>query len=97
MSVWLIAAIALLTYSTRASALVFLPAPPPRLAPLLERVPAPLFAGFAALALVQSDGTWAPVPVLAAAGAAVCAAPSRSLPVIIGGGIAGYVVATLIV
>ena len=97
MSALLIAVIALLTYATRASALVFLPTPPPRLAPLLERVPAPLFAGFAALALVEADGSPAPIPVLAAAGAAVCAAPSRSLPVIIGAGIAGYVVATLLV
>ena len=48
----LILAIGALTYASRAGALVFLPPPSERVRAMLNRIPAPLFAGLAALSLI---------------------------------------------
>lgn len=96
MSLPLILAIAAVTYLSRAIVLVAMPAPPPWLERILVRIPAPLFAGLAALALVERDGGLAPAPVLAALAGAVLVAPSRSFPLVLAGGIAGYALAVLV-
>ena len=62
----LVLVIAAITYGTRALALAILPPMPPRLARVLERMPAPLFAGLAAQALVGPGGDVAAAEVLAA-------------------------------
>ena len=95
MTVLLILAAAGLTYLSRAAALVLLPAPPPRLQVVLERVPVPLFAGLAALELAGGGG--APDTASLAAGAgALLLTPTRSLPAILAGGAAGYAVVVLV-
>jgi branched-subunit amino acid transport protein len=96
MTIWLIVVITLLTYISRAAALVFLPQPSPRVEAVLQRVPAPLFAGFAAISLVTSSRELAPVETFAAVLAAVLAARTRSLLVILAAGMAGYSAAVLI-
>ena len=63
-----LAAIAALTYLSRATSLVFLPPPRGHFAAVLARMPAPIFASLAALTLVGADGSPAAVPVLCASG-----------------------------
>ena len=89
MSTALIGVIALMTYATRALALVLMPDPPERLRVVLDRIPAPLFASLAALSLLQG-ATLAPPATLCAAGGALLMAPTRSLLVVLVGGLAGY-------
>jgi uncharacterized membrane protein len=96
MTIWLIIALALLTYVSRAAALVLLPRPSERFEAVLQRVPAPLFAGFAAMSLVTDSRDVAPAETLAAVAAAVVASRSRSLLVILAAGSAGYLVAVLV-
>jgi branched-subunit amino acid transport protein len=91
MTLWLVLALAALTYLSRAAALVLLPRPTHRFEAILQRVPAPLFAGFAAISLVTDTGEVAPAETLAAVVAALAAARTRSLLVILGGGLTGYV------
>jgi branched-subunit amino acid transport protein len=90
MSPLLLLLIALLTYASRAAGLVLLAPPSPRLRRYLDRVPAPLFASLAAIALVGDTGALAPAPVLGALLGAVAFSPSRSLPLILAGGIVGW-------
>ncbi|MGH2735163.1 MAG: AzlD domain-containing protein [Actinomycetota bacterium] len=97
MSVWVVVALALLTYGSRATAMAFLPPPSGRMEEVLARIPAPLFAGLAVLSLVTEDQTLADAPVLGAAAGGLLLAPFRSLPLTLAGGVAGYVVTTLIV
>jgi hypothetical protein len=61
---------------------------------VLARIPAPLFAGFVALSLVSGGRSPASVPVLAATVGALCAAPTRSFPIVLAGGLVGYAVAS---
>ena len=89
MSVELILVLGGLTYLSRAGALVFLPRLPSAVSTALDRVPAPLFAGLAALSLVEGDGP-ASLPVLTAAAAALVAARTRSMLWILAAGLAGY-------
>ncbi|HEX2031439.1 MAG TPA: hypothetical protein VHL78_08575 [Actinomycetota bacterium] len=62
MSIWLLLALAVLTYGSRAAPLVLLPRPGETFRRLLDRVPAPLFAGLAAVSLFDPAGAPAPVP-----------------------------------
>ncbi len=96
MSLGLIITIALLTFASRALALVFMPDPSPRLRSLLDRIPAPLFASLAAIAMVP-DGELAPPETLFAAAGALLLTPTRSLLWVLVGGLAGYSVAVLVV
>ena len=89
MSVLLIFGIALLTYGSRALALVLMPDPPDRLKAILDRIPAPLFAGLAITALID-EGSVAPPATLVAAGCALLASPSRSMLGVLVAGIAGF-------
>lgn len=93
MSLLLMLALGALTYGSRAAALVLMPQPPGRLRAFLERLPAPLFAGLAALALLGPDGR--PImsaPILAAVGGALLSTPFRSLLVTLAAGLIGYAV-----
>ncbi|MBA2425678.1 MAG: AzlD domain-containing protein [Actinobacteria bacterium] len=91
MSLGLIALIALMTYASRALALVAMPHPPERLRVVLDRIPAPLFASLAALSLVEGGGP-AQAATLCAAAGALALTPTRSLLYVLAGGLAGYVV-----
>ena len=96
MTIWLIVGLALLTYASRALALVFLPKPSPPVEAMLRRVPGPLFAGFAAISLVTSSGAATPPATLAAVLAALLVARTRSLLIILSAGLAGYSAAEVI-
>jgi branched-subunit amino acid transport protein len=90
MTLWLVLGLAGLTYLSRAAALVLLPRPSPRFEAILQRVPAPLFAGFAAISLVTDTREVASAETLAAVVAALVATRTRSLLVILAAGLAGY-------
>jgi branched-subunit amino acid transport protein len=89
---WLVAAIALITYGSRAASLVFLPQPTGRFEAVLSRMPAPIFASLATLSLITDERSLAPVPVLLAAAGALVVAPRRSLASCLVGGLAGYLI-----
>jgi hypothetical protein len=91
-----VAAIALVTYASRAAALVLLPRPGGRFEAVLGRMPAPIFASLAALTLVTDHRSLAGGPVLCAALGALITSPKRSLPLCLVGGIAGYAVGELL-
>lgn len=86
---WIVA-LAAITYASRALALVLMPDPSPRARTILERMPAPLFAGLAALSVVDLEGGLAAPHVLGAIAGALLATPSRSLLVVLVAGVAGY-------
>ena len=90
MSPVVVAAIALITYASRAAALVLLPRPGGRFGAVLGRMPAPIFASLATLTLVTDDRSLAGGPVLSAALGALIVSPKRSLPLCLIGGVAGY-------
>lgn len=96
MSPLVLAAIAAITYASRAAALVFLPPPRGRFGAVLARMPGPIFASLAALTLLGADRALAAAPVLCAAAGALAASPRRSLPVCLAGGVAGYALGTLL-
>jgi hypothetical protein len=96
MSIELLAALAVLTYGSRAAALAFLPPLPERLVTVVDRMPPALFAGLAAQSLIDASGALAAAPVLAAAAAALIVAPRRSLPICLVAGLIGYGVLVLI-
>jgi hypothetical protein len=97
MSPLLLVAIVLVTYASRAAALVVLPRPRGRVEAVLARMPAPIFASLATLTLVTGDGGWASAPILCAALGALVLSPRRSLALCLIGGIAGYALGTLLV
>ena len=94
MSPLLLAAIALITYSSRAAALAFLPRPSGRVEVVLGRMPAPIFASLATLTLITEEGALTGGEVLVAALGALLVSPKRSLPVSLLGGIAGFALGT---
>ncbi|MDQ3453432.1 MAG: AzlD domain-containing protein [Actinomycetota bacterium] len=96
MTLGLVVTLAVLTYASRAAALVLLPPPGPRLAALLDRMPAPLFAGLAAVLLIEDGPALAPVTTIAALVGALLVAWTRSMPIILAGGLGAAVIATLL-
>lgn len=90
MSWELIALLALITYGSRAAALVVLPSLPHEVRVVLDRMPAALFAGLAAHSLVVPGAGLVGAPILAAAAGAIVVAPLRSLPVCLVAGVAAY-------
>jgi branched-subunit amino acid transport protein len=94
-SIALIVLIAVMTYASRAIALVVMPHPPARVRVVLDRVPAPLFASLAAISMVEDGGLASPETLSAAAGALV-ATPTRSLLWVLCAGVGGYALGTLI-
>lgn len=95
MSLALIAGIALLTYGSRALALVFMPDPPARVKAVLDRIPAPLFAALAVTSLIEG-GELADPATISAAVFGLLAAPTRSLLWVLVMGLAGYGLGTVI-
>lgn len=95
MSLKLVIAIAVITYASRALVLVAAPEPPARMQRILARIPAPLFAGLAALSILDARGALAPWPILAAFAGGVVVAPFRSLALTLAGGLTGYALAIL--
>ena len=95
MSLGLIAVIAGLTYLSRVLGLVLMPDPPTRVRAILDRIPAPLFAGLAITALIE-DRALADAETLSAAAAALLASPTRSLLWVLVAGLAGFGLGTLI-
>ena len=95
MSVWQIGLIAAMTYGSRALALVLMPHPSERFHAVLDRIPAPLFASLATLALVDGNGL-APATTLCAAGGALAATPTRSLLWVLAAGLGGYALGILL-
>lgn len=91
MNEWVIVTIGLITYASRAAALVFLPRPNPRVEAILARMPAPIFASLAVLTLIDADGRLAGGPVLLAALGGLAMTPKRSLPICLAGGFIGYI------
>jgi branched-subunit amino acid transport protein len=95
MKLALIVALGAITYASRAAGLAFMPRAQGRLHEILERLPAPLFAALAVVALVDDSGGLISVRSLVAAAFALVATPTRSLPVIFGAGLLGYLVTLL--
>ena len=96
MSLWLIAVLAVLTYGSRAVALVVMPNPSPRVRAVLDRIPAPLFGALAAISLFEDGELASPDTVFAAIGA-LLATPTRSLLWVLVGGMAGYAVGAFLI
>jgi branched-subunit amino acid transport protein len=88
----LILGLAVMTFASRALALAYLPALPEQLAIILDRMPSALFAGLAAISLINPEGGVVGTPILAAAGGALLASPRRSLPVCLAAGLIAYAV-----
>lgn len=87
---------AAVTIGSRVVALALLPAPRGRLAEVVERLPAPLFAGLAALSLVGSDAGASDPPTLAALVCALLAARWSSLLLTLAAGLGGFVIVGLL-
>jgi hypothetical protein len=96
MSSLMLVAIALMTYASRAAALVFLPRPPARFAAVLGRMPAPIFASLAMATLLTGERSLIGGPILWAALGALLLSPTRSLLFCLIGGGAGYALAALL-
>ena len=94
MSTGLILAVAAITYGSRALSLALLPEPPERVRVVLDRVPAPLFAGLA-IASLFDNGEPLEIEAWGAALGALAAAPAHSLLwALVGGGV-GYAIFSL--
>ena len=92
----LVLAAAAVTYVSRMGALALLPAPAGWFADVVERLPAPLFAGLAASTLL-SDGTFSvSAPELSAAAAALAVVRRKSLVLVLGAGLGAYGLATAV-
>ncbi|HEX6336898.1 MAG TPA: AzlD domain-containing protein [Jiangellaceae bacterium] len=97
MSIPLLIAVAAITIGSRVAALAVLPQPRGPIAGLARRLPAPLFAALAALSLTGNEDSASPPAMLAAVGCALAVALRwRSLLLILGAGLAGFLVASLI-
>jgi cobalamin biosynthesis protein CobD/CbiB len=84
----IIAVLALITYASRAAAVVLLPRPSARFETVLSRIPAPLFVSLATATLLGDGGAGG--PTLWAAAGALVASPARSLLACLIAGAAGY-------
>jgi branched-subunit amino acid transport protein len=96
MSLPVLLVMAAITYASRALALVLMPSPPRGVERFLNRIPAPLFAGLAALSLIDDSGDLAAPEVLIATAGALAASATRSLLYVLLGGLAGYALGTAI-
>ncbi len=96
MSLWLIGVLAILTYGSRAVALVVMPNPTRRVRAVLDRVPAPLFGALAAISMFD-EGQLASTDTVFAAVGALIATPTRSLLWVLVGGMAGYALGAFVI
>jgi branched-subunit amino acid transport protein len=88
--------LALITYVSRAVAVVLLPRPSPRFETILSRIPAPIFASLATATLLGDGGGPVDGPTLAAAAGALLLSPARSLLLCLIAGAAGYAAGVLL-
>ncbi len=91
-----VAVAAVLTYASRAAAVVLLPMPRGRMLTFVTRLPAPLFAGLAVFALVGEPVAWPDARAASAAIAAVAVCPLRSVPLSLAAGLVAFSVAALL-
>ncbi|MPZ52081.1 MAG: hypothetical protein GEU79_04990 [Acidimicrobiia bacterium] len=96
MSVLTLIAAGLITYVSRVAAFALLPPIRGRLADLVQRLPAPLFAALAALSLSDIEGGFVNPPILVAMGCALISTRWSSLLITLASGLGGYLVASLI-
>ena len=96
MSPLVLVVLALMTYLSRAAAVVLLPRPSPRFETILSRIPAPIFASLATATLLGDGGGPVDGPTLAAAAGALLLSPARSLLLCLIGGAAGYAAGVLL-
>lgn len=96
MSPLLLITLALITYVSRAVAVVLLPRPSPRFETILSRIPAPIFASLATATLLGDGGAPVDGPTLAAAAGALLLSPGRSLLLCLIGGAVGYAAGVLL-
>jgi branched-subunit amino acid transport protein len=96
MSWELIVALGLITYGSRAAALVLIPSLPHGVRVVLDRMPSALFAGLAVNSLVVPGVGLVGPPILAATAAAIVVSPRRSLLVCLLAGVAGYLLGGLV-
>ncbi len=94
MSWALLGVVTAVTVGSRLLPMALLPAPRGRAAVVLDRLPAPLFAGLAALALA-GDGPPS-LPAVAAVAGALLGAWRRSLGLTLAGGVAAHLVASAV-
>jgi len=92
----LVATVAAVTVGSRVAATALLPAPRGRLAELIGRLPAPLFAAMAALSLVRSESGSTDPALLVAIGCALVSTWWRSLLLTVVAGLAGYLLGDLL-
>jgi len=96
MSPLVLVALALITYASRAAAVVLLPRPSARFETILSRIPASIFASLATATLLSDGGALAGGPTLWAAAGALLASPARSLLACLIGGAAAYALGALL-
>ncbi len=96
MSSLLLLLVASVTVGSRIVALALMPPPEGALGRVVERLPAPLFAGLAALSLTGAAGGADSPAILAAVGCALIAARWSSLLIVLAAGLGGYVIASLL-
>jgi hypothetical protein len=84
----IVALVATITVGSRVLATTLLPAPRGAVSDIVRKLPAPLFAALAATGLVEGGGP--SVPSLLAVGAALLAAATRSMLLIVVAGLGGY-------
>jgi branched-subunit amino acid transport protein len=92
----LLITLALITYVSRAVAVVLLPRPSPRFETILSRIPAPIFASLATATLLGDGGGPVDGPTLAAAAGALLLSPARSLLLCLIAGATGYAAGVLL-
>ncbi len=90
------AALALMTYASRAAALVLLPPLPPHVRAVMDRMPPALFAGLAAQSLIVPGEGLVVGPTIAGAVGALAVSPRRSLPLCLAAGVGCYIAWSLI-
>jgi len=89
-SALVVVVIALITYASRAAAVVLLPRPSARFETVLSRIPAAIFASLATATLLGEGGALPAAPILGAAAGALLTTPARSLLLCLIGGAIGY-------
>ncbi len=86
----LVVAVAAVTVGSRIAAIALLPEPRGRLAAIVDRLPAPLFAALAAVSLTGSDRGSGDPALLLAVGCALVSTRWRSLLLTVIAGLGGF-------
>ncbi len=91
-NVGLVIAVATVTIGSRIAARALLPAPRGRLAELVDRLPAPMFAALAAVSITSSDRGATDLAMFLAVGCALASTRWRSLLLTVTAGLVGFLV-----